>query len=330
MSQLGNSINMLLLLKSRKRMKTDELAEELEVAPRQIRRYRNYLEQAGFAIFSIPGPDGGYELYSPLNHLPCAITKKEFEAMNMLGKELDKNLPHLKKEFKSVMAKIECFRYFPEKEETHGMVREAEAFDTFVVKRSAAEIDIDRERQKLNDFQMAAISRHKIRMTYTSNTSGKTTRTVQPYALIEHDGGIYLIAHCQNRDRKMYFKLVRVEDYEIIKEKFQRDEDFNIEEHVKKCFGIFEGAPMNIVVKIRHPFIQPTKERIIAPGQTITDLPQENAILLEATSQGMEAIANWILGMGESAEVIEPPELRKAVAQKLEAAMHIYDINKNN
>ena len=104
MSRLGNAINMLLLLKSRKKMKVDELAEELEVAPRQIRRYRGDLEQAGFAIFSTTGPDGGYKLYSPLVHLPLAISDKEFETMKMLGKELEKNLPHRKKEYKSVIS----------------------------------------------------------------------------------------------------------------------------------------------------------------------------------------------------------------------------------
>jgi len=325
MSRLGNAMNMLLLLKCRKRMKIDELAEELEVAPRQIRRYRDDLEQAGFAIFSVTGPDGGYELYSPLNHLPCAITRNEFEAMRMLGKELEKNLPHYKSEFTSVMAKLEYFRYFPQERANAGVVREAEPYDVFTVKRTSAEMDIGKERTKLDDFQRAAISKRKIRMTYTSNTSGKSERIVRPYALIEHEGGIYLIAHCEKRDRKMYFKLVRVEEYELLKEKFTRDRAFDLEGHVRKCFGIFEGKEMKIAVKIRPPFVQPTKERIIASGQTITDIPEENAILLEATTQGMDAIANWILGMGASAEVMEPPELRQAVKTKILQAANIYD-----
>jgi predicted DNA-binding transcriptional regulator YafY len=318
-------MNMLLLLKCRKKMKIDELAEALEVAPRQIRRYRDDLEQAGFAIFSSPGPDGGYRLYSPLNHLPCAITKEEFETMEKLGKELEKNLPHYKKEFKSVMTKLEYFRCFPEGGSKTGIVRESEPFDTFFVKRTSAKMDIDKERKKLDDFQRAAIAKHKIKMTYTSNTSGRSTRIVQPYALIEHEGGIYLIAHCEKRDQKMYFKLVRVEDYEVLKEKFQRDRAFDLEQHVKKCFGIFEGKEMKIAVKIKPPFIQPTKERIIAPGQTITDLPEENAILLEATTQGMEAVCTWILGMGVSAEVIEPLELKEAVRRKLGEVISLYD-----
>ncbi len=325
MSNLGNSMNMLLLLKCRKKMKIDELAEELEVAPRQIRRYRDDLEQAGFAIFSSPGPNGGYELYSPLNHLPCAITKEEFETMQMLGKELEKSLPHYKKEFRSVMAKLEYFRYYTKDKSKLEMVKESEPYDTFFTKRSSAKMDIDKERKKLDDFQRAAIGKHKIKMTYTSNTSGKSTRTVQPYALIEHEGGIYLIAHCEKRDMKMYFKLVRVEDYEVLKEKFQRDRAFDLEQHVKKCFGIFAGKEIHIAVKIKQPFVQTARERTIAPNQKITNLPEESAILLEATTQGLEAVCGWILSMGASAEVMEPPELKAAVKEKLQGAMSIYD-----
>jgi len=323
MSRLGNAINMLLILKSRKKMKVEELAKELEVAPRQIRRYRDDLEQAGFAIFSVTGPDGGYELYSPLSHLPCAITEKEFETMKMLGKELEKSLPQRQKEFKSVMIKLDNLRAPGGKIKKPGIVRES--YETFYVKSIAAEMDIDNERKKLDDFQRAAISKRKIKMTYTSNTSGKSERIVQPYALIEHEGSIYLIAHCEKRNRKMYFKLVRVGEYQLLKEKFQRDRAFDLEGHVKKCFGIFQGKEMKIAVKIRPPFIQPVRERIIAQGQTITDIPEENAILLKATTQGMDAIANWILGMGASAEVIEPLELREVVKTKIVQAANIYD-----
>lgn len=324
MSKVGNAINMLLLLKSRKRMKIDELARELEVAPRQIRRYRDDLEQAGFVILSVSGPDGGYELFSPVRHLPLAISREEHLAMKILGKEMEKHLPHYKKEYTSVMAKFEYLRYFPEGSGEDGLVRENSPSDAFMVKKHNLIVDLDAERKKLDDLQRAVITRRKVRMAYTSNTSGPGERTVHPYALVEYDGGIYLIAHCEKRSQKMYFKLVRIGDYEVLEEKFEREEDFDMEAHVRSCFGIFEGEEMKVSVKIRPPFIQTTREKTIAYGQVITDLPEENTIRFEAVTQGLEGITGWILSMGPAAEVLGPPELKEAVKEKLDEARSQY------
>ena len=43
MSRVGNALNMLILLKSRGKMKAKELADILEVKERTIRRYKEYL-----------------------------------------------------------------------------------------------------------------------------------------------------------------------------------------------------------------------------------------------------------------------------------------------
>lgn len=64
MSHIARELKMLFYLNSHRDryVKIDELVDLLEVTPRQVRRYREDLEQNGFGIDSRTGEDGGYKL----------------------------------------------------------------------------------------------------------------------------------------------------------------------------------------------------------------------------------------------------------------------------
>lgn len=48
-------------------VKIDELADLLEITPRQVRRYRDDLDQNGYFVDELRGPAGGYKLAEPLD-----------------------------------------------------------------------------------------------------------------------------------------------------------------------------------------------------------------------------------------------------------------------
>lgn len=87
MSKRGNMIKMVTLLQNRGRMKTSELARELEVSERQIRTYRNDLEMGGIFINYKCGRYGGYELASPyLNFIDLSVN--ELATLNKVRDQL--------------------------------------------------------------------------------------------------------------------------------------------------------------------------------------------------------------------------------------------------
>jgi len=86
-SKRGNMIKMVTLLQNRGRMKTSELARELEVSERQIRTYRNDLEMGGIFINYKCGRYGGYELASPyLNFIDLSVN--ELATLNKVRDQL--------------------------------------------------------------------------------------------------------------------------------------------------------------------------------------------------------------------------------------------------
>ncbi len=63
MSKVANMLNMLKILKDNQIHSIEELAQNLEVTPRMVRRYKEELEQTGIYIKSYTGRYGGYQIY---------------------------------------------------------------------------------------------------------------------------------------------------------------------------------------------------------------------------------------------------------------------------
>ena len=64
MSHIARELKMLFYLNDHmnRLVKISELSDLLEVTPRQVRRYRDDLEQCEFYISEVRGPNGGYKL----------------------------------------------------------------------------------------------------------------------------------------------------------------------------------------------------------------------------------------------------------------------------
>ena len=102
MSQVARELKMLFYLDDKLKhnknwVKISELSDLLEITPRQVRRYRDDIEQAGFYIEEKRGPDGGYKLMEPLNNslmisdnimLALSISAKNNESLIKSLKEL--------------------------------------------------------------------------------------------------------------------------------------------------------------------------------------------------------------------------------------------------
>lgn len=102
MSQVARELKMLFYLDDKLKhnknwVKISELSDLLEITPRQVRRYRDDIEQAGFYIEEKRGPDGGYKLMEPLNNslmipdnimLALSISVKNNESLIKSLKEL--------------------------------------------------------------------------------------------------------------------------------------------------------------------------------------------------------------------------------------------------
>lgn len=313
MSKFSNILKMIILLKSRGKMKAKELSEVLEVDERQIRKYRDDLEMAGVHIESLRGIDGGYVIKGFDHLMNLDISEDELFALNLENTQLkdagfiyynelsfliDK-LNSLKKEYKTEENQIQYFV------------------------KSTPEINSDNERKKGLDINYSIITRSKIRIKYFSLSSGEKIRIIHPYAVISYKNSLYVVSYCENKKEIRDFKISRIREYEVLDDKFVFKKDFSLKNYMKNKFGIYRDGIMNVKLLIYKPMSYIVSEKVWVPDQKII-WNEDESIIFEAVMSGKTEIVSWILSMGSKVKVIEPQELKEEVKKEAEKLIKYY------
>lgn len=151
-------------------------------------------------------------------------------------------------------------------------------------------------------------------------------RSVGPETLFFAHGGAYLIGRDLSDGKVKTYSLSRIFSAEYTNEEYV-SEGFNLEEFTKNNFGVFsEGDIKPIQVHIQEPIASFVSERRWHDSQKITRI--ENGIELTMNVRINEELARWILGLGPSATVLNPPELVKQVQLMSESISKKYSLRK--
>lgn len=298
-------LKMIVLLKSRKRIKTKELAEALGVSERMVRKYIADLEEANINISSIPGPTGGYQLkgYDYLNHLD--IGPKELVALKLAILEMKKNEKYgLYDDLQMLGHKINLVA-------EEAVVHQVKGQEEFGV-GSISNNDLEQELQ----IQAAIITRNKVSIGYRAADGTISQRIVRPYALISKGDFRYLIAFCEMRKGIRTFKVIRIQTLQVLGEKFEEDKGFDVKEFTKGQIGLFHDETIPLKLVIRAPLSYSISEKIVVPGQEII-WQEDNSIIFKATMTGKVDIIRWLLSLQSYVTVLEPEDLKNDLKEEL-------------
>ncbi|ERI93914.1 HTH domain protein [Clostridiales bacterium oral taxon 876 str. F0540] len=287
-------------------MKTKELAEALGVSERMIRKYMSDLEEANINVQSVPGPTGGYELIGYDYILNLDIKKEEAVALELAAKQLKTTNFTLKEQLESLSNKVKI---------TSERNNQLEDYSGNVVLKPKA-VSLEKESKFELEIQAACISKNKLRIRYSSVSSGPTVRVVRPYGIITRNNLKYLIAYCEKKEKPITFKLMRVDQVEILEDKFHIPEDFSIRNFMRNHLGLFNEETYNIKLLISKPFSRSVSEGIYAEDQKVSWV-DEDTILFEGQMSGRPDIIRWILSMRTSVKVIEPEILKNEIKDEL-------------
>ena len=314
-SKIGNALKMAILLQSRGKMKATELAQELEVSERQIRKYRDDLEQASIFITSKFGTYGGYELLSNNNLLGLNVKQQDVITLDMINEQIKVNDDIYKDEFTELVDKIKAVANMKNDSVDH--------MNYFIV-QSKANCNFEEEKKKYRDISIAFMTKKKVEITYYSLNSNSTSkRIVHPYGLYSYKSDKYMVAYCEKREAVIDFKLCRIYEYTVLDEKFEVKSSFNWGEYSQNCIGIYKDKEIDIKLKISHPHSVIIKEKIWVDNQEIEE-KEDGAIIFSATMKGYTEIKSWILSMGSYVEVLEPKKLREDIVLEIERIKNIY------
>lgn len=310
MSTLGNALRMFAMLKSGRKLKVKEIAYELEVSEKQVKRYKEVLSEF-FYIESKPGVDGGYILkdaYIPIKEL---LDEHEINLLKYAIDTLEDFSLETNKELKKAIDKI---NYSIEKTRSSNN----DNYNSIIPYGRSIPINKDLQ-EMINSIFDALISNKEIFIEYLGNNGEVSSRTIQPYKIFSFKGEQYLVANCVLKNQIRYFKLVRIKKYNVSNKTFEKtlDVDKLIENNKKNSIGIFGGKKYNLVLEIMPPMANTIKEKLWVDNQEIVEL-ENGKILFKATMEGLPEILSWILSMREYVKIIEPTEIKEEVKLSVE------------
>ncbi len=147
---------------------------------------------------------------------------------------------------------------------------------------------------------------------------------IDPYGLVYHHGSLYLVAFSRDHDEIRHFKVDRMEEVDVTGSSFRMPDDFCLDEHMASSFGVYQGDG-DVHVKVR---FSPTVARYVEEGiwhaSQQLRRQRDQSLVAEFRLSDTEEIKRWLLGFGRHAEVLEPPSFRKDMQDEVAHMMGRY------
>lgn len=168
--------------------------------------------------------------------------------------------------------------------------------------------------------------RKRLRLEYRGSGGGerdkgegeKAERTVDPYGLVYYwvQGAWYLVAFCHQAKEMRTFRVDRIRRLMTLEERFTYPVDFSLAEHFRHAWGVELGPLCRVSIRFQDHFnvLDRVRKEVAhrRDGRLIEE--PDGSLLYTDVVAGLHEIRVWIRSFGESAEVLEPPELRESVA----------------
>lgn len=297
------ALRLLSLLQSRSVWTGPELAEQLGVTTRSVRRDVDRLRELGYPVLASNGHGGGYQLGAGRELPPLLLSEKEAVAVAVglrltaaagiegLGEEALRALAAMEKILPpSVRAEV-------------GAVTGALG----VIGRSLPPVSSE----VLVQLAIAVRDYLRVRLDYQRADGERSTRRLEPYRVLAVDGRWYLYAWDLEREDWRTFRLDRMGQVTTSTFRFTPREAGDIEQAVHDSIA---GAmhPQEVTVRVHLPAAE-VDALVPARGATVTP-DGEEACILRLGGGDLRWIATHLTWIDARIEVLDPPELLEEFA----------------
>lgn len=210
-----------LLLQARRQVTVPELAEELEVSERTIRRDLDALLVSGVPLYSQRGRGGGWALLEGHRLNLSGLTADEAQALFLVAGPQSMSGLGVEAGARSALRKLLAVLPAPVREEAA---------------RAGGAVHVDPERwggrgdpsqpEALAALREAVMSGVQVDLTYEKPGDAPSSRRVHPYGLVVKAGVWYLVAGTPAGMRT--FRLSRVRNVAATAERVERPDDFDL------------------------------------------------------------------------------------------------------
>ena len=156
---------------------------------------------------------------------------------------------------------------------------------------------------------------------YTGSRDMVTTRTVEPFGLVDHRGNWYLIARDHLRQRELPFRVDRIRTARLLSGvEYEFPDEFTTEAYRRD--EMWREGPQDIDVKVRFDAEVAPRIREGAAKRDVRDVGGGRVVRTYRIQRGRPRwLYTHVARFGPHAEVLSPPEVRRGMAQFLDAVL---------
>ncbi len=170
-----------------------------------------------------------------------------------------------------------------------------------------------------------AAERRKVEVTYEASSGiDEITTALHIYKLVFMRRSWYAIGYSELHQTTRTIKVERILDVVVLDGSFVADPQFTLDRYLGSAWQMLRGDQQHHVVIYFAPWAADEIDAV-AWHPTQQTRPQNNgAITLEVDVDGLDEIVWWVLGFGNGARVLEPPELREMIKEHIRAMRTMY------
>lgn len=192
----------------------------------------------------------------------------------------------------------------------------------------------ERRRDERFSRNFAAVARawaegRVVEFSYESSSRERHDRVrLRPYFLEPSAVGrsLYVIGHDEGADALRTYKVERMGQAAVTLDRYEIPDDFDADKWLRHSWGIWSADSTQLVtvhLRFDAAVARRVRESVWHRTQRLTERP-DGSVDLEFEVAGIIEVRPWILGWGDTVEVLSPPELRGVVAEAVRGAAARY------
>lgn len=291
----------------------EELASELHVSNKSIRRDIRELRQADIPLTESTGPHGKKTWHVDLEQIPTSFNFDEIAAL-YFGRLYFERLAgtSLWASANSAFAKIE-------QSLGRAGLGYLETLTPLVHQTSAGVTDYSSRADRIDVLRTAAEDMRAVTAQYHPvGATEPREYMLHPYGITEHEGSLYaaVASHAWNQIRN--FKVDRFLSIEMQDERFERPADFDLKRHFADCFGIYreDGEPFRVRVRFERDAARYVSEKVWHESQQL-ETDADGSVIMTVELSSTRSFMSWVLGFRSAATVLEPESFIKEMRAEI-------------
>jgi predicted DNA-binding transcriptional regulator YafY len=306
METTGRLLRLLSFLQARPNWSGEDLAGRLEVTERTLRRDITRLRDLGYPVEATPGRYGGYRMV-PGGAIPPLLLEDDEAVAVMWGLRAATSgaLPGFEDQALVALAKIEQVLPARLRERIKTLA------DATVRVGSSFSPDSRLDVPTLVTIARASRAPERLRFSYRDASGNESERHVEPHQLVHAGRRWYLFAWDRDREDWRSFRVDRVTAAKATGMRFQPRNAPDAAGFVAEgmAVGVYR-LQARVLLRLPHS----AARRVVSPMVGVLEPAGEETTLMRIGADDAAWIAGYLAGLPCRFTVLEPEELRRAVA----------------